>query len=69
MNLKYIPQILVICVHSLPLVSGLNKTEADTRFSEKGGVGCSGHGYFILGYFIVGQMPFNLSFHKDNNCA
>ena len=31
-------------------------TEADTGFSERGGVGCRGYGYFILGLSVVGHI-------------
>ena len=30
--------------------------EADTGFPERGGVGCSGYGYFILGQFVAGHI-------------
>ena len=30
--------------------------EADTGFPEKGGVGCRGYGYFILGLSVVGYI-------------
>ena len=32
------------------------QSEADTGFPERGGVGCSGYGYFILGLSVVGQI-------------
>ena len=35
-------------------VSG--KSEADTGFRERGGVGCHGYGYFILGHFVAGHI-------------
>ena len=31
-------------------------SQADTGFSERGCVGCRGCRYFILGYFVVGQI-------------
>ena len=31
-------------------------SEADTGFPERGGVGCRGYGYFILGHFVVGHI-------------
>ena len=30
--------------------------EADTGFPERGGVGCRGYGYFILGLSVVGHI-------------
>ena len=34
----------------------LNLSEADTGFRERGGVGCRGYGYFILGHFVAGHI-------------
>ena len=34
----------------------LLKPEADTGFPERGGVGCRGYGYFILGLSVVGHI-------------
>ena len=31
-------------------------SEADTGFPERGGVGCRGYGYFILGLSVVGHI-------------
>ena len=31
-------------------------TEADTGFRKRGGVGCRGCGYFILGHFVAGHI-------------
>ena len=36
-------------------MAGYN-TEADTGFPERGGVGCRGYGYFILGLSVVGHI-------------
>ena len=37
-------------------VNYVSSTEADTGFRERGGVGCRGYGYFILGNFVAGHM-------------
>ena len=33
-----------------------DKSEADTGFRERGGVGCRGYGYFMLGHFVAGHI-------------
>ena len=40
-----------------PIIVDLcTRTEADTGFPERGGVGCRGYGYFILGLSVVGHI-------------
>ena len=36
--------------------SDYSYSEADTGFPERGGVGCRGYGYFILGLSVVGHI-------------
>ena len=40
----------------LLLSYAMTYTEADTGFPERGGVGCRGYGYFILGLSVVGHI-------------
>ena len=32
------------------------ESEADTGFPERGGGGCHGYGYFMLGHFVAGHV-------------
>ena len=53
--------------------TGASKTgsDADTGFRERGGVGCRGYRYFILGHFVAGHITRcmdNILLDASQNC-
>ena len=58
--LKTFPVYLLLIVSVISLIFYLypmpKDPEADTGFPERGGAGCRGYRYFILGHFVVGHI-------------